>query len=71
MEKRYNFSQIEKQMQEFWEENQIYKFNPDAEGDIYSIDHTTADSQRKPSYWASIFLYAGGNNCSLSQNAGE
>ncbi|MDR1629487.1 MAG: valine--tRNA ligase [Oscillospiraceae bacterium] len=38
MEKRYDFSQIEKQMQEFWEENQIYKFNPDAESKIYSID---------------------------------
>lgn len=38
MEKRYNFSQIEKQMQEFWEENQIYKFKPDNGGDIYSID---------------------------------
>lgn len=38
MEKRYDFSQIEKQMQEFWEKNQIYKFNPDSGGEIYSID---------------------------------
>ncbi|GIN73830.1 valine--tRNA ligase [Bacillus sp. J14TS2] len=38
MEKRYNFAQIEKQMQEFWEEEQIYKFDPDAQGEIYSID---------------------------------
>lgn len=38
MEKRYNFSQIEKQMQEFWEENQVYKFNPEVKNEIYSID---------------------------------
>ncbi|NYB74621.1 valine--tRNA ligase [Sedimentibacter hydroxybenzoicus DSM 7310] len=38
MEKRYNFTQIEKQMQEFWEQKQIYKFNPDAKGQVYSID---------------------------------
>ena len=38
MEKRYNFTQIEKQMQEFWEQKQIYKFNPDAKEQVYSID---------------------------------
>ncbi|MCL2284959.1 MAG: class I tRNA ligase family protein, partial [Firmicutes bacterium] len=38
MEKRYNFTQTEKQMQEFWEQEQIYRFNKDAEGQLYSID---------------------------------
>ena len=38
MEKRYNFTQTEKQMQEFWEQEQIYRFNKDAEGELYSID---------------------------------
>ncbi|GIP32812.1 valine--tRNA ligase [Paenibacillus sp. J2TS4] len=38
MEKRYNFAQIEKQMQEFWEKEQIYRFDPDVQGEIYSID---------------------------------
>jgi len=38
MEKHYNFAQIEKQMQEFWEKEQIYKFDPDVQGEIYSID---------------------------------
>ena len=33
MEKNYNFNQIEKQMQEFWEKEQLYKFNPDISGD--------------------------------------
>ena len=38
MEKRYDFTQIEKQMQEFWEREQFFRFNKDAEGDMYSID---------------------------------
>ena len=38
MEKHYNAKEIERQMQEFWEEKQIYKFNPENEGEIYSID---------------------------------
>lgn len=38
MEKRYDFTRIEKQMQELWEKEQVYKFDPKAEGKIYSID---------------------------------
>lgn len=38
MEKNYNFEQIEKQMQEFWRKEQIYKFDQNNEGEIYSID---------------------------------
>lgn len=38
MEKRYDFSQREKQMQELWSKEQIYKFDASAEGEIYSID---------------------------------
>lgn len=38
MEKHYDFKKVEKQMQEFWEQNQVYRFDKNAEGDIYSID---------------------------------
>ena len=38
MEKNYIFEQIEKQMQEFWGKEQIYKFDQNDEGEIYSID---------------------------------
>lgn len=38
MEKRYNFIQAEKEMQAFWDEEELYKFDPNAEGEIYSID---------------------------------
>ena len=38
MEKRYDFTQIEKQMQAFWEQEQIYRFDKNASGEIYSID---------------------------------
>ena len=38
MEKRYDFTQIEKQMQEFWENEQLYRFDRNAKGEIYSID---------------------------------
>ena len=38
MEKRYHFETIEKQMQEFWEKEQIYRFDPDKKGPLYSID---------------------------------
>ena len=38
MEKRYDFTQIENQMQKFWEQEQIYRFDKDMDGEIYSID---------------------------------
>jgi len=38
MEKRYNFLTAEKQMQQLWEQEQIYRFNSSAPGEIYSID---------------------------------
>jgi len=38
MEKRYDFTQIEKQMQEFWEREQVYRFDKSAAGEVYSID---------------------------------
>ena len=38
MEKHYDFTLIEKQMQQLWEQKQIYQFNKNAEGEIYSID---------------------------------
>ncbi len=38
MEKHYNFSQTEKNMQKFWEDERIYRFDREAKGEIYSID---------------------------------
>jgi valyl-tRNA synthetase len=38
MEKNYDFSMMEKQMQEFWAKEQIYRFDPKAKGNLYSID---------------------------------
>ena len=38
MEKKYSFAQAERKMQEKWERDQIYRFDPEAKGEIYSID---------------------------------
>lgn len=38
MDKHYSFETIEKQMQKFWEDEQIYRFDPDKKGPVYSID---------------------------------
>lgn len=38
VEKHYNFEQIEKQMQQMWRSEQVYKFVPDNPGEVYSID---------------------------------
>ena len=38
MEKHYDFTRIEKEMQDFWEREQIYRFDKDAKGELYSID---------------------------------
>jgi len=38
MEKRYDFNKIEKQIQDLWEQKQIYRFDSTAGADVYSID---------------------------------
>lgn len=38
MEKRYDFHKREAQAQELWEREQVYRFDPNASGRIYSID---------------------------------
>lgn len=38
MEKHYDFTTIEPKMQEFWETEQIYRFDREAPGKVYSID---------------------------------
>jgi len=38
MEKHYSFTQAEKQMQQLWESEQIYRFDANAKGELYSID---------------------------------
>jgi valyl-tRNA synthetase len=36
--KNYNPSEVEPKWREFWEKNGIYKFNPKAKGEIFSVD---------------------------------
>jgi valyl-tRNA synthetase len=36
--KHYNPSEVELKWREFWEKNNIYKFNPKAKGEIFSVD---------------------------------
>lgn len=38
MEKHYSFETVEKQMQKFWDDEQIYRFDSGRRGPIYSID---------------------------------
>ncbi len=38
MQKNYDFSKTEKEMQNFWKEKSIYKFDPESKSEIYSID---------------------------------
>ncbi|HYE82178.1 MAG TPA: valine--tRNA ligase [Clostridia bacterium] len=38
MQKNYDFRQVEKEMQDFWKENNIYSFDVDSPKEIYSID---------------------------------
>lgn len=38
MQKKYDYAQTEKEMQDFWKENGIYSFNPDSKKEIFSID---------------------------------
>ncbi len=38
MERIYDFEKTEKEMQRFWEENNVYRFDPDCNREIYSID---------------------------------
>ncbi len=38
MEKNYDFRQVEKEMQSFWKENNVYSFDTDSQNEIYSID---------------------------------
>ena len=36
--KHYNPSEVEPKWRKFWEKNNIYKFNPKAKGEIFSVD---------------------------------
>ncbi len=38
MEKRYDPRQTEQEMQQFWQENQVYRFDPNSTRPVYSID---------------------------------
>jgi len=36
--KNYDFAEVEPRIRKFWEENKIYKFNPNSDKEIYSVD---------------------------------
>ena len=38
MQKNYDFKQAEREMQQFWKENSIYRFDADSSKEIFSID---------------------------------
>ena len=38
MDKYYDFRKVERQMQDFWEDGQFYRFDKNAGGEVYSID---------------------------------
>lgn len=38
MNQKYDFKRTEREMQKFWEENEIYKFQNGREKKIFSID---------------------------------
>ena len=50
--KHYNPSETEPKWREFWEKNKIYKFDPKAKGDIFSVD-------TPPPYVSAEHLHAG------------
>lgn len=52
MEKNYNFLEREKHWQEFWQKEEIYKFDPKAKGEIFSID-------TPPPYVSAAHLHVG------------
>ena len=70
MEKRYDFQKHEKETQEFWEREGIYRFSPDAPGRVYSIDTPPPHCQRQPAHRPSVFLCPGGNDRPLPPDAG-
>jgi len=38
MDKHYDFNEVEKKMQAFWAQAQVYRFNKNATGELYAID---------------------------------
>jgi valyl-tRNA synthetase len=38
MQKKYDFRQVETEMQKFWKDNSIYSFDPESQSEIFSID---------------------------------
>jgi valyl-tRNA synthetase len=38
LEKNYDYKKSEIKWQEYWEKEEIYKFNQDADGEVFSID---------------------------------
>lgn len=36
--KKYDYQVSEKKWQDFWDKNQVYKFNPDSKAEVYSVD---------------------------------
>ena len=68
--KRYNAEESEKKWMEFWEKENIYRFDQESKAEIYSVD-TPPNSIRKDAFRAFIFLLAAGFCRKVPQNAGK
>lgn len=53
-----DFKRIEEKWRKFWEEEKIYKFNPETKKEIYSIDTPPPTSIWKDAYRSRIFLFS-------------
>ena len=49
MDKKYDFQNVEKQLEMFWEENEIYKYQSGRDKKIFSIDTPPPTVIRNPS----------------------
>lgn len=52
LDKKYNFAEAEKKWQDFWAKEEIYKFNPEQKGEIFSVD-------TPPPYVSAAHLHVG------------
>lgn len=62
MDKKYDFRKTEKELQDLWEEEGIYRYQNGRDRKVFSIDTPPPDGKRKASYRACIFIYPGGND---------
>lgn len=64
MDKKYNFQKTENQLKEFWEQEEIYKYQNGKYKKFFPLT-LPANGKWKTSYRTCIFLYTGRNNCQV------